>query len=91
MADSLRHFWFEFDIPSDDDCPRGIREGIGVTAAARDEALDLVSASVFGGGRLPPIRVEVEDVPFHTLDPWAVLPNMLEPWARGVWFPVGYR
>ena len=88
---ALRHLWFEFEIPLDVECPPGAREGVGVTAIDRAEALAIVSSRVFAGAPLPPIRRELEDVVFDRLCPWVVLPNMLEPWAPGVWFPVGYR
>ena len=83
----LRPFWFEFAIPQDADCPPGVREGVGVTATDRDDALGIVAQRLFGGRELPPVCLEVEDVAFHRLDPWQVLPNMVDPAPRGVWFP----
>ncbi len=87
----LRHFWFEFDIPYDIECPPGTREGAGMTAIDREDALQILAERVFAGRPLPPARLEIEDLVFHRLCHWLVLPNMLEPWPRGVWFPVGYR
>lgn len=87
----LRHFWYEFDLPVGVDCPPGTREGVGVTAVDRREALDLVARRVFVGQTLPAIRLEVEDVEFHRLCPWLVLPNMVDPRPHGIWFPAGDR
>ena len=84
---SMRSFWFEFAIPFDAACPAGVREGVGVTAIDRRDALDLVAQGLFGGCALPPLRLEIEDVAFHRLDPWLVLPNLGDPGPRGVWFP----
>ena len=87
----LRPFWFEFAIGPDRPCPPGARVGVGVTAVDRADALAILAERVFADDGIPPIRTERVDVPFHELCPWLVLPNLLEPWTRGVWFPVGYR
>jgi hypothetical protein len=91
MADdtsALRAYWFVFDLPLSVDCPRGAREGVGVTAHDRDDAIELVVGQVFDGRMLPSIVEEHEDVEFHRLCPWLVLPNMTDPRRRGVWFPI---
>jgi hypothetical protein len=88
---SLRHYWFIFDLPFGVDCPRGAREGVGVTAHDRDDAVALVVSEVFEGWALPSIVGEVEDVDVRRLCPWLVLPNMSDPRRRGVWFPVRAR
>jgi hypothetical protein len=87
----LRYFWFEFEIALDSPCPPGAREGVGVTASDHDDATALIKSLVFANRAMPPVRRVMEDVSFHSLCPWAVLPNILEPWDRGVWFPAGYR
>ncbi len=90
MAESdraLRHFWLEFDLPLDADCPRGTREGIGVTAVDLHDAIDLVTRVVFPERSVPAIRRVDEDVDFHRLCPWLVLPAMSDPRRRGIWFP----
>ena len=53
VATGLVHFWFEFDLPVDADCPPGAREGVGVTAIDRSDAVDLVLRRVFAGRPLP--------------------------------------
>ena len=94
MADTpaaLRRFWFEFDLPLDADCPRGTREGVGVTASDLDDALSLVDQRVFVGRPLPPVTARAEDADVYQLCPWLVLPNMTDPSVRGIWFPAGYE
>jgi hypothetical protein len=91
MSQPLRHFWFEFEIPVVVECPRGVRAGVGVTALDREDALAILEERVFPGKPLPRIGREVSEVVFHELCPWLVLPNMLDPAPRGVWFPVGYQ
>jgi hypothetical protein len=91
VSSGLRQFWFEFDLPYDVACPRGTREGVGVTAANRLEALEIVRTAVFREDVVPPLRREVADVEIHRLCPWLVLPNMTDPSPRGVWFPIGYN
>ena len=93
MADTpavLRRFWFVFDLPLDVGCPRGTREGVGVTAGDLDDALDLVGRRVFAGRPLPSLTTLAEDADVHRLCPWLVLPNMTDPSVRGIWFPAGY-
>jgi len=38
-----------------------------------------------------PIASSVEDVDVRTLDQGHVIPNMLPPDRRGVWYPMGYE
>ncbi len=87
-AGPLRRFWIELDIGWDERCPRGVREGVGVTAVDGDDARAMVRARVFGDGDLPPVRRWVDDVAATDLCPWLVLPNMIDWTLRGVWFPV---
>jgi len=42
-------------------------------------------------GPLPfPVASSIEDVDIRTLDQGHVIPNMLPPSWRGIWFPLGY-
>jgi hypothetical protein len=43
---------------------------------------------VFGGGPLPAVVEVVENVDVRDLDEGHVLPNLGDPSARGVWFPL---
>ncbi len=64
--------------------------GCGVSAWSREDALRLVAEHL--GLEPPEPNVVVEDIDVSTLDAGHVLPNMLPPSERGVWFPVaGYR
>lgn len=62
--------------------------GIGVTAASKDDALDLVSRSLFAGGQVPEIGEFIEDVKIPDLDQNHVVPNCGNHFKRGVWFPM---
>ena len=78
----LRRYWMEFAAG---EAPLGMAWGCGVTAFDVDDALQLVATAA--GGKIPsPVRL-VEDVDVSTLDAGHVLPNMLPPVWRGVWFP----
>jgi hypothetical protein len=81
---SLRRFWFEFEP---DAAPLGMGYGCGVTAYDRHDAEELVSAAI--DGPMPTVRRVIEDVDVSTLDGGHVLPNMLPPNERGIWFPAG--
>lgn len=84
----LRRYWFEFEPGS---LPPGVALGCGVTARGEDDARALLAATVFHGAAMPAVRRVLEDVDISALDAAHVLPNMLEPTSRGVWFPLGYR
>jgi hypothetical protein len=83
----LRRFWFSFAPNSE--LPIGVRAGCGVTAFDLSDAQRILSKCVFGGD-VPPAHAVIEDVDVSTLDPGHVLPNMVSPNSRGVWFPQGY-
>jgi len=63
--------------------------GCGVTAFDLDDARRIVRERVFLGNAAAVVKI-VEDVDVSTLDPGHVLPNMMPPNTRGVWFPLGY-
>ena len=84
---NLRRFWFEF-LPGRD-LPPGLQSGCGVTAFDGEDARQILRKRVFGGDD-PPIARIVENVDVSSLDPGHVLPNLLPPNERGVWFPQGY-
>ncbi len=84
---SLHRYWFEFE----DVYLSVVGLGCGVTAYSEEDARSLLAETVFRDVAFPPIRRVVEDVDVSTLDAGHVLPNMLEPTSRGVWFPAGHR
>jgi len=84
----MKRYWFEFDGI---DIPGGVRMGCGVTAFNQDDAINLMNERIFKSIPFPPIRKVVENVDVSTLDKGHVLPNMLPPNIRGIWFPLGFN
>ena len=77
---TLHRFWIEFQL-----LPQQ-HVGYGVTAIDFADALKLLADTL--DTQLPaPTRV-VHDVDVRTLDEGHVLPNMLPPDSRGIWFPM---
>lgn len=87
---TLRRFWFRFASTATG-LPPGLRWGCGVTAYDYDDAVSIIRTTIFGGGLLPPLGDVKEDVDVSQLDNGHVLPNMLPPSNRGIWFPMGYQ
>ena len=84
---SLHRFWFKFQDPPQ--CsPLGV--GCGITAHSREEAIEILAATVFADRAVPIIESVVEDVDVRALDQEHVVPNMGQVARRGVWFPLGY-
>lgn len=85
----LTRFWFEFDR---DSLPTGlgIALGCGVTAWSYDDAINILEEEVFRDVAFPKIKKVDENIDISTLDRSHVLPNMLPPNVRGVWYPIGY-
>jgi hypothetical protein len=84
----VRRFWFRF---GPGEAPLGMSAGCGVTAFDRDDALGLIEERLKG---VPPEpTLVIQDVDVSDLDEGHVLPNMLSPADRGIWFPmpVSYR
>ena len=84
-------YWFEFDIKSGSEYPAGIEIGCGVTATDKEDAINLLKNRIFKKGDLPPIKKVNEDINIRTLDQHRVIPYMLSPHTRGIWFPSGYE
>lgn len=84
----LKRYWLRFEgmEPYNQLC-----RGCGVTAYDYNDALSLLSESVFKEMAMPPVREAIEDVDISTLDQGHVIPNMEAPVWRGVWYPKGYR
>ena len=64
--------------------------GCGITAENESEALQILSTCVLSREEGLSVTSVIEDVDLRTLDAGHVLPNMLPPNWRGVWFPIGY-
>jgi len=85
---NLKRFWFQFE--RSELLPPGVRMGCGVTAFDIQDATVIIQERVFGVLHMPrPLRI-TEDIDVSSLDSGHVLPNMGNPVARGVWFPLGY-
>ena len=87
---TLHRYWIKFSLTFHDSHPIGVIAGCGVTAYDYDDALELLQSTVFNGQALPKIETVIADVDISTLDPNHVLPNIGNPLARGIWFPLGY-
>ena len=84
----LIRFWFKFK--NDGKLPPGVVMGCGVTAFNFEDAKGLLSVKVFKS--IPFIITKHEEnIDISMLDSNHVLPNMLSPITRGVWFPMGYE
>lgn len=84
MTAQLHRYWFTFD---GEPLPPGMGYGCGVTAWTVDDARNLITAAV---GEVPPVAEVVEDIDVQSLDQGHVVPNMLPPNERGIWFPMGF-
>ena len=84
---TLHRFWFKF--PSSIE-PFDLRLGCGVTSYNYDDAVSILTETVFAGQEFPEVESFVEDVDVRTLDQNHVVPNMEPPVWRGVWFPQGF-
>lgn len=90
MSDGLKlhRYWIVFDDPRRR--ALGFDLGCGVTAFDLRDAISLLESHVFKGSLPFPIASTIEDVDIRTLDQGHVIPNMLPPSSRGIWFPLGY-
>jgi hypothetical protein len=85
MAAPLIRYWVEVQLPD------GLLQSryFGVTAYSLDDALSLLQACAAYTLPTPPVVVHaVPNVDVSTLDAGHVLPNMVPPNKRGVWFPI---
>ncbi len=86
----MMRYWFKFRLSIEGNPPLGALMGCGVTAASKDKALDLLKRLVFKDRELPEIQECIENVDANTLEENHVRPNMGNPLAPGIWFPLGY-
>lgn len=80
---TLHRFWITF-------VSGGPRPGCGVTAHTYEDALKVLSETVFKGRDFPGVQSVTEDVDVSELDQKHVVPNMEPPNWRGVWYPRGF-
>lgn len=85
----MKRFWIEFEGDAAA-LPAGLTIGCGVTAYDYEDALRLLQEHILKVEPMPKIRKVTENVDVSTLDPGHVLPNMLPPNFRGIWFPLNY-
>lgn len=90
MNTILKRYWFEFEIESVFKVPGGIGLGCGVCAFSEDDAIRIMDEKIFTEIKRPPILKVIEDVDIRKLDQGHVIPNMLPPVYRGIWYPLGY-
>ena len=84
---SLHRYWIRFELHPSQASPR---PGCGVTALNYEDALAILSETVFRGKNMPTIEEVIDDVDISSLDQKHVIPNMEVPVWRGVWYPKGY-
>lgn len=89
VDDFLKRYWIEFEGNASE-LPAGFAYGCGVTAFSYDDAIKILVDRVFKDGALPKVKSWIENVDVSTLDAGHVLPNMMPPNYRGIWFPVNY-
>jgi len=87
----LIRYWFEFQYNHYSELPYGLARGCGITAYNYEDALFLLSKEVFKNAPLAQIKKVIENVDVSTLDMGHVLPNILPPDLRGIWYPFGYN
>ncbi len=85
---TLRRFWIRLA----EDGPGPSTLGYGVTAYDEADALAILRFQVFGNDEeaMPAVTELSADVNVPDLDQGHVVPNMLPPNWRGIWFPKGY-
>jgi hypothetical protein len=81
---TLTRYWFTFAKLA---IPTPLKLGCGVTAFSHEDAVEILKNTVFLGRSMPHIENMIENVDVSTLDQGHVIPNMLPPNIRGVWFP----
>ncbi|HYF03114.1 MAG TPA: hypothetical protein VEC36_07050 [Patescibacteria group bacterium] len=89
MSVKLHKYWFIFDrnsLKELDYCEYLFQ--FGITAFTYEDAVYLLKTHVFKNG-MPEIVEYKEDVDIRDLDQGHIIPNMLPPNVRGIWYPQG--
>ena len=87
----LTRYWIEFKYDKPSDLPYGFCNGCGITAFDFNDALKIIQEKIFKNASIPELKAKTENIDIRTLDAGHVLPNMLSPDKRGVWFPMGFQ
>ncbi|MCQ4142482.1 MULTISPECIES: hypothetical protein [Chryseobacterium] len=85
----LIRFWFTFEHSTT--LPPTLKLGCGITGYNYEDALILLKQKVFKGNEEIVIKDCVENINLTNLDSNHILPNILPPNFRGVWYPLGYN
>ncbi|KAB1231470.1 hypothetical protein [Chryseobacterium viscerum] len=85
----LTRFWFTFEDSSE--LPPTLKLGCGVTGYNHEDALILLKQKIFKGNDNIIIKNYIENIDLTRLDPNHILPNILPPNFRGIWYPLGYN
>lgn len=85
---TLLRFWFKFELSAD--LPPTLKLGCGVTGYNYQDALLLLKQKVIQENKNVIIEECIENIDITNLDPNHILPNILPPNTRGIWFPLGY-
>ena len=87
----MKRYWIEFSKDPGHELPLFAARGVGVTARTKEDALNIVYSSILAGHPRPAVAKLIEDVDIATLDEGHVRPNMGNPVAPGIWFPLGFQ
>lgn len=85
----LIRFWFTFEQSLA--LPPSLKLGCGITGYSYEDALTLLKQKVFKGNEEVNIKECIENINLIHLDSNHILPNILPPNFRGIWYPLGYN
>jgi len=83
----MKLYWIKLDIEFGNPGSTGLLMGIGVTAIDENDAIGLIKKNFFNNSSIPHVS-EIKIVEsLDDLDKYHILPNIGNPFLRGVWFP----
>lgn len=85
----LIRFWFIFESKSG--LAPAFKLGCSVTAYNFDDALELLHQKGIQHNGKVVLKDYIENIDITSLDPNHILPNILPPNFRGIWYPLGYN
>lgn len=86
----MKRYWFTFNKSQSTVLPYGVAMGCGITAFNLEDAKSILLQKVFNSKIIDLSYEVIEDININELDRNHVIPNMLSPSIRGVWYPIGY-